>query len=423
MFDLRRLVEQAHSLATPDAPRRQHPLGLGLPATHSLSPSEGEPKLRIPKRADGLQALQAIVVRDVLDLTLSEVAAAWHFLLNKPGLCAPLRAPTVSELLTVGFPVAPDAGLRIRAAALAVVLRRRQLDTPEISRHNDEEDEVRIAGVGRLVVVTDPNNPAVSLDAWTDIRWVRSARALSRGMESLYRTAMPSARQAGSRKTAMLLLGDELADAVDANSDSDFEQVLSDVAAVHSYSLQILRRPRRHVGNIIDVVRNTPPSLLVIAASAGRNVDIISSTYRASASSPRVSNLGDCNSAELLDDFREALGAAAGISPALQPRPRHELVEVEEATAGRYDVSGVWPVEQPGQRQRHDKFGLYVENLADGYWYSPDTAGHASSVIKRFRRIGRQLEHDADIAQDGKRIPKHKGSVGSVVSLDEMHGV
>jgi hypothetical protein len=146
--------------------------------------------------------------------------------------------------------------------------------------------------------------------------------------------------------------------------------------------------------------------------------------YRASATTPRVSHLGDCDSKELVDDFREALGAAAGISPALQSRLRRELVEIEEAAVGRYDVPGVWPVEHPGQRQRHDRTEqLYVENLDDGLWYSPDTAGHADTVIKRYRRISRQLEHDADIAQDGRQIPKHKGDVGAVVSLDEMHGV
>jgi hypothetical protein len=343
--------------------------------------------------------------------------------LNKPTLCAPLQAPAVSELLAEGFPVAAGASPQIRAVALAVVLRRHELATTSSGHDHDEEDDVRIAGVGRLVVVTDPKNPAVSLDAWTDIRWVQSARALSRGLEQLLRTATPSARQAGKRKTAMLVLGDSLAEAVEADSDSDIERILLDVAAVHSYDLQILRRPRRHVGNILDVVRNTPPSLLVVAASPEPNVDVVISTYRASATGPSVSNLGNCESTELLDDFREALGAAAGVSPALQLRQRREATESKEPPEGKYDVPGVWPVENPGQRQRHDRFGLYVENLDDGYWYSPDTAGHADSIVKRYRRIGRKLEHDADIGKDGKRIPKHKGDTGAVVSLDEMHGV
>jgi hypothetical protein len=221
----------------------------------------------------------------------------------------------------------------------------------------------------------------------------------------------------------MLLLGDDLADAVDAHPDRNIEQVLLDVAAVHSYDLQILRRPRRYAGNALDAVRNTPPGLLVVAAPSEGNVDAITSAYRAAATVPCVSHLGDCDWTELVDDFREALGAAAGISPALHPRLRRELVEVEEATAARYNVPGVWPVEHPGQRQRHDRFGLYVENLDDGFWYSPDTAGHATTVIKKYRRNSRQLVHVADIAQDGGIINKHKGEVGAEVSLDEMHGV
>jgi hypothetical protein len=219
-------------------------------------------------------------------------------------------------------------------------------------------------------------------------------------------------------------LGDELADAIDANPDNNIEQVLLEAAAVHGYGLRVLRRPRRYAGNVLDVVRSTPPSLLVIAASPESNVDVISSAYRAAATAPCISHLGNCHSAELADDFREALGAAAGISPALQPRPRHELTDAEDKVTVDFNVTGIWPVEHPGQSQRHNQSGwLYIENLEDGYWYTRDTAGHANTVVKRYRRISRRLEHDADFAKDGKIIPKHKGHVGAVVSLDEMHGV
>lgn len=423
MFDLRRLVEQARRLSTPAVPAKQHPLGLSLPATHRLSPSEGEPALRIPKRAEGLNWLRDIVAREVLDLTDTETAAAWHHILDKPSLCVSLRAPSVTDLLAHGFPVPDGAELRIRAVALAVVLTHGGAHPPGSARLDGEEGfDVRVAGVGRLVVVADPKNAAVSLDAWTDIRWVRSARALSRELEPLYRSALPSAQQAGSRRSVTLVLGDDLADSVDASASNDIEQVLASVAAIHSYQLRILRRPRRFLGNILDVVSSTPPSLLVIASPPEPNVDSICAAYRSSATAPSVSHLGECDSTELVNDFREALAAAVGVSPGLQSRWR-EPVEDETLAVVRYSVPGIWPVEHPGQRQRHDRFGLYVESLQDGYWYTPDTAGHADSVIKRYRRIGRQLEHDADIAQDGKKIPKHKGEVGAVVSLDEMHGV
>jgi len=221
----------------------------------------------------------------------------------------------------------------------------------------------------------------------------------------------------------MLLLGDELADVIDSGADSDIEQVLSHVAAVHGYDLRVLRRPRRYTGNVLDVIRSTPPSLLVIAASPESSIDTISAAYRDAATTPCVSHLGDCDFRELVDDFREALGAAAGISPALELRWRRELAEAEDVADTELTVAGVWPVKHPGQRQIHDGFGLFVENLEDGYWYTRDRAGHADSVVKRYRRISRQLEHDADFALDGRTIPKHKGYVGAVVSLDEMRGV
>ena len=334
VFDIRRLVEQAKNLTTPVGQAKEHPLGLQLSDNHSLSPSEGGnggPRLRLPKRPDGLRTLQDIVGRDVLDLNPDQTCAAWHFLLNKPSLCAPLRAPTVSELLEAGFPVSADES-RIRAVALAAVLHG--------PAQRDIDADLRIAAVGQLVVVTSRDNPAVSLNAWAEIRWVRSARALSRGLESLHKAATPAAQRAGSRKTAMLLLDDELSDAI--NDDSSIEQILRGVAAVYSYDLRVLRNPRRFAGGVLDTIRSTPPSLLIVAASPGTQIDAIISAYRDAATTPRISHLGDCDSTELVNDLREAFGAAAGISPALQLKPPYETVEAEEiaGTGLRFQAFG-----------------------------------------------------------------------------------
>ena len=426
VFDIRRLVEQAQSLTTPVVPNKEHPIGLRLSDNHSLSPSgggTGGPRLRLPKQAGGLRTLREIVARDVLDLTPDETQTAWHFLLNKPTLCTTLRAPTISDLLELGFPVSAEDAQRIRAVAIAIVLRQSERDTQGFQQSHNADADLRIAAAGRLVVVTSRNNSSVSVDAWADIRWVRSARALSRRLESLRKAATPSAQRAGSRRSAMLLLGDELSEAINETANSDMEQVLHDVAAIHSYDLQVLRNPRRFAGGVLDTIRNTPPSLLIIAASPGSQIDVISSAYREAATNPRISNLGNCSATELVDDFREALGAAAGVSPALQLRPQYEAAEVEKVADTGLKVPGIWPVKNPGQQRLHSRFGIFIENLDDGRWYTRDQSGHADSVIKRYRRISRQLEHEADLAIDGKQISKHKGYVGAVVSLDEMRGV
>lgn len=424
VINIRRLVEQAQELRAPVPPKKEHPLGLGLPESHSLSPSEGGtggPKLRLPKVAGGLQALQTTVAQQILDLTPDQACTAWYSLLTKPGLCVPLRTPRPSELLESGFPVSEDSASRVRAVALASVLRYQRVSSQE-GRQSDTL-EMRIAAVGRLVVVTVQNHPAVSLEAWADIRWVRSARALSRVLESLYNDATPAAQRTGKRRTAMLLLGDELADAVDAVADTDIERTLSCVAAVHGYSLSVLRSPRRFAGSVLDAVLAASPSLLVIAAPSGSQVDGVISAYRNATASSRVSNLGECDFNELINDFREELGAAAGVSPALDLRSSDESAEVKDATNTEFRVPGVWPVEHPGQRKIHEQFGLFVENLDDGHWYSRDRAGHADTVIKSYRRISRLLKHEADYAADGKPIPKHKGQIGAVVSLDDMRGI
>ena len=53
----------------------------------------------------------------------------------------------------------------------------------------------------------------------------------------------------------------------------------------------------------------------------------------------------------------------------------------------------------------------------------PYQSGHADSVIKRYHRTRRLLEHNGDFAIDGRQIPKHKGYIGAVVSLDDMREV
>jgi hypothetical protein len=279
---------------------------------------------------------------------------------------------------------------------------------------------MRLAGVGRLVVVTDPKNSGVSLDAWMNVRWVRTSRALSRELEELYLSAMPSAQRAGSRNSAVLILGEELADAMsDAPDDND---ALRTIAAVHGFELRkILRCPERHTGSVLNSLRQNPPGLLVVAAPPGRGLDAAIEAYRAAASLTRVSRLGRSRPGDLLDDFREAIAAAAGINPALFPAS--DLVELEAPEETKLVVPDVWPVAHQGQRKIHPSFGFFVENLQDGCWYTRDRAQHAGCVVKRYQPVDRQLIHDADIDAQGKIMAKHKGDASAALSLDDMRGV
>lgn len=421
VFDVRRLVEEFQDLRSPVAPKTEHPLGLGLQQSHSLSLGEGIPRLRIPKTDAGLAELRALISQDVLDLTAEEKQAAWRLLMAKPRLCVPLETPSVQQLCEAGFIVPEEAQPRVRAVGLAAVFIRQASGEPAPSS-DDPVPPSRIAAIGRLVVVTGPN-PGLSTDAWADIHWVRSARAFSRELEALYKVATPSARKSGSRRSAVLVLGDELADSIDEIPDDSIEQVLSEAAAVHSYNLRILRSPRRFMGNVVEAVRTTPPSLLVLAAPSDASVEAACEAYRKAASAPSISHLGKVDRHILIDDFREALAAARGVNPALQLKGSIKAAaDIEMRPQDILAVPGIWPVVQEGQRKILNGIGSFIESLEDGYWYTRDKAGHAGSVIKRYRRVGRNLEHVADIAIDGSVIPKHKGSATQTLSLDEMRG-
>lgn len=424
-FDIRRIVEQARDL-TVLTPGREHPIGIHLRDHHFLRPDEGQLRLRLPRQAAGLTQIQEILVRDVLDLDQNETSIAWNILLDQPALCAPMRAPTVAQLQASGFAISEDDAPLIRAVALATVYKRNTREKHDAGR-DTVEVSTRFAGVGRLVVVTEEKNPAVSVNAWADVRWVLSGPALSREMEALYKNATPSAQQSGSRTSAALLLGDDLADRLDDPADASASD-LSVVAAIHGFKLHILRRPRRSSGSVLEHIRRSPPGLLVIAAPQDAKVEAAINVYGETGVVPHVYQLGDCAADQLLDLFRETMGAASGANPGLflSQRPYLGMSEsdsgVETATESGFIIPGVWPVPQPGRQLVYPGVGRYVENLDDGLWYTRDKAYHAGSRIKRYRRNGRLLEHDADIDAKGEIMTKHKGEVGAVVSLDDMRG-
>ena len=423
-FDIRRIVEQARALTAEPAPVPEHPIGLGLRSKHFLRPNEGQPRVRLPKRAEGLRQINEIISREILDLDQHERQVAWRILLGQPSLCAPIRAPTVSELMELGFPVPEAEGPWVRAVALAAVYQRETATKPDTNITG-----IRFAGVGRLVVVTEEKNPEVSVNAWADVRWVVSERALSRGMEFLYNKASISIQQGGRRRSAALLLGDDLADSLDADTTSTVQNDLSAIAAVHGFNLQVLRRPRSHAGTILDHVRRTPPRLLVIAAPQEPKVEDIINTYRATGVTPHVYQLGARLPEEMLEDFREIMGLAAGINPGLFPitffseSSEEEYIDSAVPAEAHLVIPGIWPVPNPGRRLFHPAFRRVIENLADGYWYTRDLSEHANSRVKQYRLEARILYHVSDIDAEGKAISKHKGAVGAIIRLDDMRGI
>jgi hypothetical protein len=284
---------------------------------------------------------------------------------------------------------------------------------------------LRFAGVGRLVVVTEEKNPEVSVNAWADVKWVVSGRNLSREIEILYNKASPSIQQAGSRKSATLLLGDDLADSIDADTTSTVQYDLSATAAVHGFDLQVLRRPRRHAGAVLDSIRMTPPALLVIAAPQDSKIEDVINTYRATGVTTRVYQLGDCPPGEVLDDFREIMGVASGVNPGLFPVARFITGSEEDIadTSAHLQIPGIWPVPDPGRMLLHPIFHRVVENIVDGYWYTRDLGRHADSRVKKYRLEARILYHVSDIDIEGKVIPKYKGAVGAIIRLDDMRGI
>lgn len=235
-FDVLRIVEQARLLTSALTPKMEHPIGLGLRSNHFLRPNEGQPRVRLPKRPQGLDQLKEIIAREILDLDEHEGQIAWRILLDQPSLCVPINAPTVAELTESGFAVPEAEGSRVRAVGLAAVYQRRTEIQPDADNLG-----TRFAGVGRLVVVAEEKNPEVSVNAWVDVAWVISGRAFCREIELLYNKATSSIQRAGKRTTASLLLGDDLADALDANDTETVQANLSVIAAIHGFDLQILR--------------------------------------------------------------------------------------------------------------------------------------------------------------------------------------
>lgn len=423
-FDIRRIVEQARILVAAPIPSPEHPIDIGLRNSHFLRPNEGQPRVRLPKRAEGLQQIKEIISREILDLDQDERQIAWRILLGEPSLCAPISAPTVTELLESGFPILESEGPRVRAIALAATYERKTA-----TKTNTNTPDMRFAGVGRLVVVTEEKNPEVSVKAWADVRWVISGRALCREIEFLYHKATRSIQQVGNRRSATLLLGDDVADSLDVDTTGTTQNDLSAIAAVHGFDLSVLRRPRCHAGAVLEHIRGTPPALLVVAAPQDSKVGDVIKAYRTTGVTPRVYQLGARPLGQIVEDFREVMGVAAGINPGLFP------VALYSAGSGEGDIDstsraeshlvipGIWPVSHPGRMLLHPIFRRVVENLADGYWYTRDRDMHANSRVKKYRLEARVLYHVSDIDIKGKVIPKHKGAFGASIRLDDMRGI
>lgn len=72
---------------------------------------------------------------------------------------------------------------------------------------------------------------------------------------------------------------------------------------------------------------------------------------------------------------------------------------------------------------KHDKFGKFHRNKADGLYYTKDTAGHGGSAWKVYRETGKGLEWEQDIDKFGRKIDKHKGDIGKFIPKKGLNGV
>jgi len=407
-IDLQRLCRSAQVL-DPGAqdPAKPHPLGLGIRKDHKYTFSTDHP-VRLPKRTEALQRITEVTSSPIRDFTPALSRQAWRTLLGRPTLIVRLPPPGDEECIEHNIFVTGSQTPQLRRLGLAVVVH-----PPELILEKGELSGVPLAGVARLTILADPQRPEISLEAWFEAVWLNNTVSFCEELEKLYGTAIPEVRKVGTRKRLVMLITEDTA----RNS------VLCDrlvcVSAVAGLTLEVAT-PREIDDNLLDMMKSASPRMLAIEKSLISRAHRVINNFTA-ATGRSFWPLG--NAGSMPAELRDAALSDCGVSHGLLPLGRPT---VDAGESGKMDRNKPrLPISREGRNARHQRFGLIVEDLDDGFWYSHDNARHSRNrnvLFKRFRESARGLHRIADLDDDGNVIDgKHQSDVGAFIPWNDLN--
>ena len=408
-FDVRRLCRAAHTISmSTGQPAKPHPLGLGIKRRHDYKPV-GRRIARFPADLAGLEQIRTVASKPIPGLAEEFFPAAWGALIGRPTLLAELLPPTPESLLQAGFPVPPSADAsRLRQLAIATVV---HPDTLTLNKENELTD-FRMAGVGRVILLTSPHRPETSEEAWLEAEWTDSSVRLSGQLEQLLDLAPDETRRAGHRRPALLFTTLDLAERIGER--------LKSAALVCGFHISIYtERQKSFYGQALKEIKASAPLVLVQRAVRSDVAAIIHDCEK--TPDCRVFTLDDGADEVILDEVRRRALADIGVGASLFVRAGSVLDEDTGESA--IEVLPPFPLTVTTAAAIHQTFHRFERGneVDDWRWFSRDRAGHAGVAFKKFTADRRGLTWVADLTADGEIFEeKHKGSVGLFISWTEL---
>lgn len=403
-FSLRALVKAAQVIsAPPPTGKSPHALGLGI-STRTTYRSFSGAVSRLPSTDDGLTHLRASAAVAVPGLRQEFSDGAWGALLGRPQLIVDLASTHPDDFLASGqvLPTGLADG-SLRHVAIAVVA---MPDTVALSGER-ELQATPVAGVAQLALATR-DRADLSSDAWIVAHWYDSAEETAAALAYLHGLSgmgLPKILP----KSVVLLTDSEFA----WHNDTLDERIRS-CAALLDYHIAAYR-PKDYSHKALVHVRRTPPDILLVADSSPSRCGAAIDAYLATS---KAAGLRYCDSGELgylVSGIRRRLIVASGVSLNLLSIAQAPAAETEQR-------KGRLPIIREGRRLYHRRTGrVYIECEVSGFFFSIDTARHASTASKRFVMHADGLHWDADLDANGNVIVgKFKGESGKFIATREL---
>jgi hypothetical protein len=408
-FDVRRLCRMAHILsARSGQPAKPHPLGLGIKRKHQYT-LVGRKPARLPVAPIGLEQIRSVISKPIAWLADELAPVAWGNLIGQPRLLVELLPPSLESLLEAGFTVPASTDMsRLRQLAIATVVH------PATLAINDDYEltDFRLAGVARIILLTSPNRPDTSEEAWLEAEWTDSSVRLAEQLERLLNLAPDETRHIGRKRPALLFAAPDVAERLGSQ--------LKAAALVCGFHLSIYTEHEKgFYGEALKEIRASAPLVLVQHTVRNNIVDIL----RVCEGVPdcHAVDLDDRANEILLDEVRRKTLAEVGIGASLFVRAGSLIQELTVEPPA--SVLPPLPLTVCTAITIHKTFGRFERgNEFDGWhWFSRDRAGHGGIAFKKFIANQSGLTWAADLDDAGRIVTaKHKGDVGRYISWSEF---
>lgn len=401
--NVRRLVQDASSvrLGGGESTRRTHKLGHRISKDTKFQHTHG--LVYLPAAGNGYERLRAAIEMPVLDLPPELNGSAWRALL-RPGSALVLPTPELEQLLREDIAVPERRTSDVRRFALAAVL-----DPGEALSANGLHID-RFAGGAVLTVLADPSRPKAPTDAWITVEWKNSTASLGSWLARQLDAAGPAAI-ARARRTPVAVLIDPSRTAL---FDLDSVAKVTLAGAAFGLDVRVLDFGKSNFGAMHESLTREEPSILMMFGPPDGSSTSLIEGYRA-RTGRTVLHTDTPDRDDMAHVLREGFAQVTGLSASLR------LLDAEQPTLSD-EARPRPPVADPRECRHDDANRYYLLDGATALWWTPDTAGHAGTVFKTYRRSGASLIHQACRDGDGYVIDKFKGAVGDTVQLVDLHG-